>query len=166
MKRKRQLLLASVALVALGIIAVLGQDLPRTLPSKPVRMPYLKSPEEINGAETRRFHLAGNEYSAVLFHRELKASPEWNPTMALPLSLAAVEANARTELHKLVTDAPEWETSSIQLNRVSQSAEQRWYYAVSFYPVLRLSGLPHDTVIIMLTIDGKPGHCAKDQRQR
>lgn len=111
----------------------------------------------------RPFHFAGNEYRAVLFHRNIKASPEWNPTMALPLSLGAVEAVARAELYKLVTDGSEWETSNIELNRVSQSAEQRWYYAVSFDPVLRLSGLPHDVVVIMLTIDGKLGHSAKYQ---
>jgi hypothetical protein len=126
----------------------------------------LQSPEETVVVETRPFRLAGNEYSSVLFHREIRASPEWNPTMALPLSLGAVEANARTELLKLVPDASEWETTSIQFNRISQSAEQRWYYTVSFDPVLRLKGLPHDEVIIMLTIDGKPGRCAKDQRHQ
>lgn len=101
----------------------------------------------------------------VLFEPEIKASPEWNPAMALPLSLGAVEAVARTELNKLVTDGSAWETSNIQLNHVSQSAEPRWYYSIIFDPVIRLNGLPHDVISVLLTIDGKPGHCAKNQRQ-
>lgn len=57
-----------------------------------------------------------------------------------------------------------WETSNIQLNRLSQGVDQRWYYAVAFIPVVRARDLPHDDIVILLTIDGKPGTIAKGKR--
>jgi hypothetical protein len=104
------------------------------------------------------FRFAGKEHHALLRDRDIKGSPEWNPASSLPLGLDGIEAAARQELNKFVTDGPEWELSKIHLNRLSNSDQQRWYYAVTFIPVLRLTGIPPDEVLVLLTIDGKPGH--------
>jgi len=151
------MLLLTLGLAGVGMVAL--ADLPpRTLPSKPVKLPMLKSAGDIDGQETRPFHVGGREYRAVLRHREIEASPEWSSSSALPMSLGGIEAAAHAQLNKLVTDSSEWEISNIALNRLSDSERKWWYYAVTFIPVLRLTGFPSDEVVVMLTIDGKPGH--------
>jgi hypothetical protein len=112
------------------------------------------------GQKCAPFTSAGTNIWAALFQRDIEASPEWNPSQAPPVSLGGIEATARTQLRKLVTDDSYWETSNIQLNRLSQGVDQRWYYAVAFIPVVRASDLPHDDIVILLTIDGKPGTIA------
>jgi hypothetical protein len=147
--------------VVFAELVVFGQLPPPTLPSKPAKIPYLKIPENTGGAEFRKFRFAGKDYWAVLRHRDIKSSPEWTPSSPLPLSLGGVEAAARAELNKLVTDAPEWEITNIQLSRFSDDTDQRWYYVVTFNPMLRLTGIAPDEILVMLTIDGRPGHVSE-----
>ena len=157
---KKQSLLAS-GFVVFAVFVVFGQLPPPTLPSKPAKIPYLKPPGNFDGAEFRKFRFAGKDYCAVLNHRDIKSSPAWTPSSVLPLSLSGVEVAARAELDKLVADAPEWEITNIQLSRLSEDNDQRWYYSVTFNPMLRLSGIAPDNILVMLTIDGKPGRVSQ-----
>lgn len=157
---KKQTLLA-IGLAVFAALVVFGQLPPPTLPSKPAKIPYAKIPENIDGAEFRKFRFAGKDYCAVLRHRDIKSSPAWTPSSALPLSLSGVEVAARAELNKLVADTPEWEITNIQLSRFSEDNDQRWYYSVTFNPMLRLNGIAPDDILVMLTIDGKPGRVSE-----
>lgn len=156
--KKANLLLLPISLLTLAAITVLAQ-LPseRTIPSKPQKGIMLRNAGRPRGAETRAFRVAGREYSAVLPRRNIEATREWNPSSALPTTLGQIEAAARGELTRLVPDTADWETSNIQLNRLSDTTESKWYYAVTFSPVIRLSDAPSDNVVVLLTIDGKPG---------
>ena len=133
---------------------------PRPREEKP---PIPKSPGDTDGAEMRAFRVGGKDYRAVLLHQDIKASPEWSPSRALPLGLGGVEAAARAELNKLAMDGSQWETSNIQLNRFDDGTHQRWYYVVTFNPVLQPSGFASERVVVMLTIDGKAGHAEESQ---
>jgi hypothetical protein len=155
--KKQMLLLFRIGLLAFVSVAVLADLPPRTVPSKPQKIPFL-NPGLMDGAQMQAFRFAGKEHHAMLRDRDIKASPEWNPASPLPLGLDGIEAAARGELNRFVTDGSEWEISNIHLNRLSDSDQQRWYYAVTFIPELRLTGIPPDEVVVLLTIDGKPGH--------
>ena len=129
----------------------------------PAELPQPPMSGTINRTEVRAFRVAGQDYRAVLLLRDINASPEWSPSSALPLSLGEVEAAARVELNKLVTDAPEWEITSMQLNRLPQEGTgKRWYYVVTFKPMLQPGGVALlGDILVMLTIDGKPGRISK-----
>ena len=157
---KKQRLLAT-GLVVFAALVVFGQLPPPTLPSKPAKIPYVKSSGNIDGGEFRKFRFAGKNYCAVLRYQDIKSSPAWALASALPLSLGGVEATARAELNKLVTDAPEWEITNIQLSKFCDETDQRWYYVVTFNPMLRLTGIAPDGILVMLTIDGKPGRVSE-----
>jgi hypothetical protein len=93
-------------------------------------------------------------------HRDITGGPQWKPSSDLPTDLGKIEEIARAELRKLGADPADWETSSIQLNRLGQSTEPKWYYAVSVSPVLKVRSLRSDSIVVLLTLDGKPGHAA------
>src|SRR5215813_2975555 len=144
MKKER---LIAIGLVVFATLVVFGQLPPSTLPSKPEKIPLVKAPGNIDGAEFRKFRFAGKNYCAVLNHQAIKSGPEWSPSSALPLSLGEIEAAARAELNKLVTDAPEWEVTNIQLSRLSrEETGKRWYYVVSFNSMLQLRGVAPDDI--------------------
>jgi hypothetical protein len=157
---KKQRLLAT-GLVVFAALVVFGQLPPPTLPSRPAKIPYVKSAGNIDVGEFRKFRFAGKNYCAVLLHKDIKSSPEWTPSSALPLSLGGVEAAASAELKKLVNDPAEWEITNIQLSRFSDDNDRRWYYVVTFNPMLRLGGIVPDDILVMLTLDGKPGRVSE-----
>lgn len=132
---------------------------PPTLPAKPTKgyAPWMQS-GGMNGLETRVSRVGTKDYISVITHRDIALSPEWKPSSDLPTNLGKIEEIARAELQKLVADPDCWETSSIQLNRVAQSTESKWYYAVSFSPVLKVPSLGSDSMVVLLTLDGKPGN--------
>ena len=77
------------------------------------------------------------------------------------MSLPEVEAAARAELNKVVPDAPEWEVTNIQLSRLSEETGKRWYYAITFKPMLQVGTVAPGDIVVMLTMDGKPGRISK-----
>ncbi|MGH7866949.1 MAG: hypothetical protein ACREP9_04760, partial [Candidatus Dormibacteraceae bacterium] len=121
----------------------------------------MRAPGNIDGTEFRKFRFAGKEYCAALNVQDIKSGPEWSPSAALPLSLGGVETAARAELNKVVTDAPEWEATNIQLSRLSEETGKKWYYAITFKPMLHLGMVAPGDIVVMLTIDGKPGRISK-----
>jgi hypothetical protein len=164
MKRNR---LLAFGLLFSATLVVFGQLPPSTLPPKPERIPLVKAPGNLEGAEFRRFRIAGKDYCAVLNHQAITSGPEWSTSSALPQSLGEIEATARAELNKLVSDAPEWEVTNIQLSRFSrEESGKKWYYVVSFNPMLQLRGVAPDNIVVMLTIDGKAGRVSRLQTSR
>jgi hypothetical protein len=159
--KKRQWFMIAVAVF--GALLVFGDMPPRTLPSKGPSWFNVRQAERLGGAESRAFHLQGKDYRAFLRHADISSSPEWNPSLdlpLLPLPLSNVEDIARRELRYLVADDSEWVVSSFQLNSFPHNAALRWYYAVTFNGVLDIQGLASDSVVILVTLDGKPGQVA------
>ena len=78
---------------------VFGQTLPPALPGPlpKIAMVHKRGPE----AEIRAFKFDGQEYRAVLSHRDILSSPSWKPESPLPLSFTKVEEIARQEFRKL-----------------------------------------------------------------
>lgn len=147
-------------LVGMGLLTALafGAELePRTLPTKGPKWYGMQTPDPGNGVEMRQFRIKSRAYTALLPHQEILASHEWSPSTELPATLGKIEWVARGELQKLAGEAAEWETSSIQLTRFLPSTEPKWFYVVSFSPVLKVPSLPTDSVVVLLTLDGKPG---------
>jgi len=165
MKTILRLLLLALTFEAAPLLA---QPAPPTLPPRAgPKFGYSAKPNDPEaGTEFREFRFAGQQYAAVLSHRDILSGPEWNPTLGLPSSVNQAEQNARSELQALGTNADDWELSAIQLNKLSQGTKTRWYYALTFTPVLTTSGLPAESAIVLTTLDGRTGRLALLSRQQ
>jgi len=130
---------------------VLAQTLPPTLPH-PNNQGYYGGPPR-NQPVRRASHLNGKDWLSVL--KQPTASPEWQPSAALPISLAAAEKAARLELSKIVPDASEWVTTDFHISRFGAGPD--WYYAVTLEPILQLSGEPRESFTALVDFVGTPG---------
>jgi hypothetical protein len=132
-------------------VAVLAQDLPRTLPS-PNRQGYY-AVEPRRQPVRRNSCVNGKECVSVL--EQPTVSREWEASAGLPLSLSQAEKIARVELSKIVTDGSEWVATDFQISRFG--ADPNWYYAVTLQPVLHLSGEPPESFTALMDFAGTPG---------
>src|SRR5437899_500886 len=113
MKNCKLILIAAILLALTGAMA-LSQELPSTLPSKN-RQSYISAPPLGYGW---LFHIKSKRYKATISYDDVKAGPDWKPSMPLPLSFAQAEEIARAELKKLVGDTASWEINELQLKRM------------------------------------------------
>jgi len=121
---KNSLLVAAILLALTGALAI-SQDLPSTLPSRN-RQYYMAVPPQPQG-HAWLFHIAGKYYRAMITHDEVKAGPDWKPSMPLPLSFSKAEEIARAELNKLVGDSASWEVTDLQLKRIPNDDQPIWF---------------------------------------
>jgi hypothetical protein len=116
--------LVAVILLALTGALAISQDLPSALPSRN-RQYYGGLPTQPQ-AHAWLFHIVGKHYRAKITHDEVRAGPDWKPSMPLPLSFSKAEEIARAELNKLVGDSPSWEVTGLQLKRIPNEDEPIW----------------------------------------
>ncbi len=164
MKTFRFLFIVGFALQTATIVS--GQPAPPTVPSKGPKIFSVKPAGAVTGIETRSFHFDGKEYRAVLPQRDILSGPDWNPASPLPTSLSEVNKQARSELDKLVTDSREWDLASVEISKFSKEAKVKWYYTFTFTPVLQIPSLSSDSIVILTTLNGKPGHSAIYQQKQ
>ncbi len=146
----RQLLFMGA--IAFCATAILGQALPREFPSKPPRIASGATPNEV-----RIFHIAANAYRVTLDHGDIFDSPEWNPSLPLPLDFGKIEKIAREELRKLIPDDSRWEVTNLGLNRLAQTLRPEWYYVIELRPKWDGVMAPRDRFSEIITLSGKPG---------
>ncbi len=161
----------SVAAILLALTASLAisQDLPSTLPSRNAQTYVAARPSASEGhASLFLFYIGGKRYSARICHDEVKAGPDWKPSMPLPLSYSKAEEIARTELKKLAGDPTSWEVTDLQLRRIPSEDQPKWFYVVTmepreqFYmigsaPRPRASVQRHDSFIAVMNLSGVGG---------
>ncbi len=149
--------LVVVASAVLCAALVLGQTLPPTLPRTPLPKIY-SAPGGGGGAraEVSTFEFGGQKYRVTLPHREILSGPEWNPTSPLPLSFVKVEEIARQDLRKLGAEDEALQLTTLQLQRLRDTAESRWYYAVTFRSALDVRGEPFDRITFLVSLQGQP----------
>jgi hypothetical protein len=174
---KNSLLVAAILLALTGALAI-GQDLPSTLPSRN-RQYYMAVPPQPQG-HAWLFHIAGKHYRAKITHDEVKAGPDWKPSMPLPLSFSKAEEIARAELKKLVGDSASWEVTELQLKRIpnddqpiwsdpsltgtgleSQRSlnedQAKWFYLIGMEPTEGSSRQKHDSFFAVMNLSGVVG---------
>lgn len=140
---KNSPLVAAILLALTGAVA-LSQSLPSTLPSRN-RQYYIAAPPK---GYAWHFQIGGKHYRAKISHDEIKAGPDWKPSMPLPLSFAKAEEIARAELKKLVGDTASWEVTDLQLKRIPNEDQPAWFYVIGMAPSEESSQLKHDSYVI------------------
>ena len=120
---KNSRLVAAILLALSGALA-LGQGVPSNVPSRG-RQYYMPPPRQLQG-EAWLFHIGGKHYRAKLTDDEVKAGPDWGPSIPLPLSFSKAEEIARAELKKLVGDTASWEVTDLQLKRIANQDQPIW----------------------------------------
>jgi hypothetical protein len=112
------------------------------------------------------FFLNRTSYLSLLYQSNILATPRWDPSQRLPVSLQKSVTIAREELRKLVPDDREWKLASIELASLAiraPSADDAWYYRIRFEPTVHYrlnspNGPPYvDTVQIAVDFAGRPG---------
>jgi hypothetical protein len=174
---KDPLFVAAILLALTGALAN-SQDLPSTLPSRN-RQYYMGLPPQPQ-AQAWLFHIAGKHYRAKITHDEVRAGPDWKPSMALPLSFSKAEEIARAELNKLVGDSPSWEVTDLQLKRIANEDQPiwttpslegtgleferglngyqaKWFYVIGMKPTDGSSRQKHDSFFAVMNLSGVVG---------
>jgi hypothetical protein len=183
---KNSLLVAAMLLALAGALAI-SQDLPSALPSKN-RQYYMAPPPQPQGY-ARLFHIGGKYYRAKITHDEVKAGPDWKPSIPLPLSFSKAEEIARAELKKLVGDSASWEVTDLQLKRIpnddqpiwfepsltgtglefqrSLNEDQaKWFYLIGMEPTEGTSRQKHDSFFAVMNLSGVVGKIEEDTAAR
>jgi hypothetical protein len=174
---KNSLLVATILLALTGALAI-SQSVPSTFPSNN-RQSYIALPPQPQG-HAWLFHIAGKHYHAKITHDEVKAGPDWKPSMPLPLSFAKAEEIARAELKKLVGDSASWEVTDLQLKRIPNDdqplwfeppltgtglefqhspneGQAKWIYVVGMEPTEGSSRQKHDSFFAVMNLSGVVG---------
>ena len=174
---KNSPLVVAILLALTGALAI-SQDLPSTLPSRN-RQYYMGLPPQPQ-AQAWLFQIAGKHYRAKITHDEVRAGPDWKPSMALPLSFSKAEEIARAELEKLVGDSASWEVTEVQLKRIpnedqpiwttpslrgtglefqrSLNEDQaKWFYVIGMQPSEGRSRQKHDSFFAVMNLSGVVG---------
>lgn len=136
----------------------LGQTLPSALPQPLPKRYHIsgRGPE----VEIHFFKFDGREYRVSLPHRDIFSGPSWKPGLPLPLSFAEIEEIARHEFRKLGAEDEALQLTGFQLQRLLDTAEPRWYYAVTFRSMLDIGGDPLDRITFLVTLGGQPAQLA------
>ena len=172
---KNPLFVAAILLALTGALAI-SQDLPSTLPSRN-RQYYMGLPPQ---AQAWLFQIAGKHYRAKITHDEVRAGPDWKPSMALPLSFSKAEEIARAELNKLIADSASWEVTDLQLKRIANEDQPiwttsslegtglefegslsgyqaKWFYVIGMKPTEGSSRQKHDSFFAVMNLSGVVG---------
>src|SRR5437016_82369 len=100
------------------------------------------APEPSISAEIRVFYINNVQYRAGISEDALRPGPDWTPSKPLPLNFAIVEAIAREELRKLISDDSTWEVTGFHLRSVRVSTPDlddmklrvsntpKWYFQI------------------------------------
>jgi hypothetical protein len=158
---KRSLLVAAILFALAGALA-LSQSLPSTLPSRN-RQYYMAAPPQ---GHAWLFHIGGKHYRAKITHDEVKAGPDWKPSMPLPMSFSKTEEIARAELKKLVGDTASWEVTDLQLKRIPGEDQPGWCYVIGMAPREESSQQKHDSFFAVMTLSGVVGKIEEDAAAR
>jgi hypothetical protein len=150
---KRQLLIIGGAFVCSALI--LAQNLPSTVPSA-TREHEPRAPLSVQGFGWV-FNLNGKKYEAKISNDQIADGPEWTPAVPLPLTFAKVEEIARAELRKLVSDDSTWELTELNLRRLSNDTESKWYYVVKLTPRSVDRGVIPDSFYLPISLSGEIG---------
>ena len=134
---------------------VLGQTLPSALPPRALPKIGFRS-THVYPYELRAFKFDGQEYRVSLPHRDIFSGPPWNPGLPPPLTFAKVEEIARQEFRKLGAEDEALQLTGFQLQRLLDTAETGWYYAVTFRSMLDIGGDPLDRITFLVTLQGQP----------
>ena len=172
---KHSLSVAAILLALTGALAI-SQDLPSALPSRN-RQYYGGLPTQ---AHAWLFQIAGKHYRAKITHDEVRAGPDWKPSMALPLSFSRAEEIARAELNKLIGDSASWEVTDLQLKRIAyedqpiwttpslegtglelegslSGYQAKWFYVIGMKPTEGSSRQKHDSFFAVMNLSGVVG---------
>jgi hypothetical protein len=149
-------------LLALTGAVALSQSLPSALPSRN-RQYYMAAPPQ---GHAWLFHIGGKHYRAKITHDEVKAGPDWKPSMPLPLSFSKAEEIARAELKKLVGDTASWEVTDLQLKRIPSEGQPRWFYVIGMAPREESSPQEHDSFFAVMNLSGVLGKTEEDTAGR
>ena len=111
---------------------------------------------------SHHFRIDGVAHVAQIEHGAVVASPPWDPSKPLPLSLKKVEQIARKELRKLVPNDGIWEVVQFQVSRLQAPLNSpNWYYAVQFRTTVpRQEGSVtnyYENACVLVDFEGKPG---------
>ena len=174
---KNSTLVATILLALSGALA-LSQSVPSTFPSRN-RQYYMAARPQPKG-QAWLFHIGGKHYRAKITHDEVKAGPDWKPSMPLPLSFSKAEEIARAELKKLVGDSASWEVTDLQLKRIPnddhplwfepsltgtglefqrglKEDQAKWFYLIGMEPTEGSSRQKHDSFFAVMNLSGVVG---------
>jgi hypothetical protein len=154
-------LVAAVVLALTGTFT-LSQSLPSTLPSRS-REYYVAAPPP---AHAWLFQIGGKHYRATITHDEVKAGPDWKPSMPLPLSFEKAEEIARAELKKLVGGTASWEVTDLQLKRNPGEDQSRWFYVIGMARREEGSQQKHDSFFAVMNLSGVVGKIEENTAAR
>ncbi len=107
------------------------------------------------------FEFEGQKYRVALRHQQILSGPEWNPALPLPLGFAEVENIARQQLRKLGAEDEALQITALQLQRLRDTAQSRWYFAVTFRSALDVRGEPFDRITFLVSLQGEPGQVSR-----
>jgi hypothetical protein len=147
----------SVGALVLCAAAVFAQTLPSTFPP-PKR--FRNNPA--GSGEARVFRLGGQAYISQISNLLVTEGPDWSPSMPPPLNLAKVEEIALSELHKLLPEAKDWETTEISLKRCHCSEQPKWFYVVRLEPAFKKTKESDDSFYVLMNCLGEPGPIRMD----
>jgi hypothetical protein len=159
---KNSPLVAAILLALTGALA-LSQSLPSTLPSR--NRQYYMAAAPLHG-HAWLFHIGAKHYRAKITHDEVTAGPDWKPSMPLPLSFSKAEEIARAELKKLVGDTASWEVTDLQLKRIPNEDQPRWFYVIGMAPGEESSPQKHDSFFAVMNLSGVVGKIEEDTAAR
>ena len=148
----------------LAVVLALGQTSPVEQFDRGIR-PHVKR-EFIQSVSTgllpvRRFYLNNIDYEAKLSAAAVDESPEWKPSMPLPIDFEKLERIARQELHKFVAEDSGWEVTEFHLQSVRNTVPVKWYFQVEMKPILEqptaFTGKNADSFWLFVSFSGQPG---------
>jgi hypothetical protein len=76
--------------------------------------------------------VGGVEYVSSIARKVIESSPNWIPSMPLPLSPDKAIARARKKLPRFVKRPLAWTVTEIILQRLCHSQREHWFYVVNF----------------------------------
>ena len=107
------------------------------------------------------FYVAGSQHATWLSASAIEASPDWQASDPLPLTLAQVEKTSRLELARLVTNDAPWSVTSFQLHSIAGRQSLKWYFLVEMRPFWEpgpaAAERSHDSFWLCVDFSGKPG---------
>ena len=152
-------MVAAIFLALSGALA-LSQSVPSTFPSRN-RQYYLAPPPQPQG-QAWLFHIGGKHYRAKITHDEVKAGPNWEPSMPRPLGFSKAEEIARAELKKLIGDTASWEVTDLQLKRIPSEDQPRWFCVVGMAPREESPQQKRDSFFAVMNLSGVTGKIEED----
>jgi hypothetical protein len=118
-----------------------------------------------NHFQKRDFYINGTRYRASVTEDLLEAAPDWTPGHSFPLGLDQLEAVARRELARLVTNDAPWSVTSFQLSAAPTRAGTKWYFVIEMEPFWQpepgAGEQARDSFQLITDLSGKPGFIGK-----